>query len=603
MTENEKMIFELLDNYGNALNEREINAAKSSIKKQIANMLLDDLISQGYKQDKAEALVGFLTRDAKKEVDYSDILGKFGGNVVIDKVSGLPLKELYSGYLIYDKYNDDIETLIINGCELKKQLDKNGKYDYDGQKKLVEMLDAFINVTITSLGNQPLATNAYKTYIKEVGTGSTNLMYELIDNRSALKMGEYVSHNVNNLPFVFCNLIQVSSWDKGPTLEEMEKLHNGEYGNISEDDFKLFESYVAWRYMYEVEQELRANGIEPSDYYEMMKELNKEPTIWDKISQKGDEWLTTAYEFLKGVGSDIVDKFNKDKPLNYNLVEAVRVTKKYVATARVTKYDPLILDLDGDGYNIETKELGANFDLDKNGFAEKINWTSRDGFLCLDLNGNGTIDDGGELFGDQTLLADGKRAKNGFEALAQYDSNGDGVIDAGDEIFDSLRVWVDADGNGVTGEGEMKTLAELGITSINLGYENVNVETGTEATIGNTATFTREDGTIGGVGELWVSSDLFDTVDNMSVEVSDEIKELPNVRSIGNVYSLHNAMALDETGELKSLVESFAAEEDVDKRMAIAEQILFFICGANDVAAGSRGAYIDAILLKPIIEW
>ena len=280
-----------------------------------------------------------------------------------------------------------------------------------------------------------------------------------------------------------------------------------------------------------------------------------------------------------------------------NLIQGV---KTGVATARTTRYDPLILDLDGDGYNIETKELGTNFDLDKNNFAEKINWTKKDGFLCLDLNGNGAIDDGGELFGDQTLLADGTRAKNGFEALAQYDSNGDGVIDAGDEVFDSLRVWVDADGSGTSDEGEMKTLAELGITSINLGYENVNAETGTEATIGNTATFTREDGTVGNIGEIWVSSDLFDTVDKVDVEISDSIKELPNVRSIGNVYSLHVAMALDETGELKALVESFAAEEDADKRMAIAEQILYFICGANDVKAGSRGAYMDAKQLAVI---
>ena len=43
-------------------------------------------------------------------------------------------------------------------------------------------------------------------------------------------------------------------------------------------------------------------------------------------------------------------------------------------------FDPLILDLDGDGYNVENKENGTNFDLDKNGFAEKINWTTRDGF-------------------------------------------------------------------------------------------------------------------------------------------------------------------------------------------------------------------------------
>ena len=282
-------------------------------------------------------------------------------------------------------------------------------------------------------------------------------------------------------------------------------------------------------------------------------------------------------------------------------------TRPVLATANVStnaaskiKYDPLILDLDGDGFNVETKENGANFDLDKNGFAEKINWTKKDGFLCLDLNGNGTIDNGGELFGDKTLLADGTTAKNGFEALAQYDGNGDGVIDENDEIFGSLRIWVDADGNGISSEGEMKTLAELGISSINLGYENVNSETGTEATIGNTASFTRVDGTTGGIGELWVSSDLFDTVDKLDIEIPDDIKELPNIRSIGNVYSLHNAMALDETGELKALVENFASEQDLDKRMQIAEQILYFVCGANDVADGSRGSYMDAKQLAVI---
>lgn len=66
---------------------------------------------------------------------------------------------------------------------------------------------------------------------------------------------------------------------------------------------------------------------------------------------------------------------------------------------------------------------------------QKINWTKKDGFLCLDLNGNGTIDNGGELFGDKTLLADGTTAKNGFEALAQYDGNGDGIIDENEIIL------------------------------------------------------------------------------------------------------------------------------------------------------------------------
>ena len=362
--------------------------------------------------------------------------------------------------------------------------------------------------------------------------------------------------------------IEAGNWDLVDQLMGYDDLRKNQ---------EMILAYKTW-----CDQIFGLLGIEnPYNDSEMQKLLSENQDYYDDIME-------------------IYKKIKSGMPIGDIMAEIMGLVDSEVNTAAKTKYDPLIFDLDGDGYNVDKKELGANFDLDKNGFAEKINWTKKDGFLCLDLNGNGAIDDGGELFGDQTLLADGTRAKNGFEALAQYDSNGDGVINAGDEIFDSLRIWVDADGNGVSGEGEMKTLAELGITSISLGYENVNAETDTEATIGNAAAFTREDGTTGSVGELWVSSDLFDTEDRLDIEIPDEIAALPDVKSIGNVYSLHNAMALDETGELKALVESFTAEEDADKRMAIAEQILFFICGASDVEAGSRGKYIDARQLAVI---
>ncbi len=167
----------------------------------------------------------------------------------------------------------------------------------------------------------------------------------------------------------------------------------------------------------------------------------KEAMICRTINEVCDEIITKEeYERLLGIyeSNKLVES---EKTIN----SLVTYAKANVSTARVTRYDPLILDLDGDGFNIEAKKNGTNFDLDKNGFAEKINWTKRDGFLCLDLNGNGTIDNGGELFGDKTLLADGTAAKNGFEALAQYDSNGDGIIDENDEIFSSLRVWTIAE--------------------------------------------------------------------------------------------------------------------------------------------------------------
>lgn len=91
--------------------------------------------------------------------------------------------------------------------------------------------------------------------------------------------------------------------------------------------------------------------------------------------------------------------------------------------------DPLAIDLGALGIELTTLENGVNFDLDKNGFAEKTAWIGlEDGFLCLDRNGNSKIDDGGELFGDQVELSNGAISVSGFEALADFDEDGDGVI-------------------------------------------------------------------------------------------------------------------------------------------------------------------------------
>lgn len=262
--------------------------------------------------------------------------------------------------------------------------------------------------------------------------------------------------------------------------------------------------------------------------------------------------------------------------------------------AEGARVDPLILDLNKDGFDIETKKFGAHFDLNCDGFAEKINWTRKDAILALDKNHNGLIDDGSEVFGDFHLLADGSKAKNGFEALAQYDTNGDGVIDENDEIFDQLRLWVDENGDGVSDQGELKSLKDMHIKAINLDYDYVNQPTGTEALIGNVATFVYEDDTVGNIGEMWVSSDLYDAIEKVIVGVTDMTDGLPNVRSYGKVNSLHAAIVMDETGKLKALVEDFVSETDNDARLAIVEDILHFICHTEDVEDGSRGAYANA---------
>ena len=88
---------------------------------------------------------------------------------------------------------------------------------------------------------------------------------------------------------------------------------------------------------------------------------------------------------------------------------------------------PIILDLDGDGVETVGVKDGAYFDHDGNGFAEQTGWaSSHDGLLVMDRNGDGIINGGKELFGNETLLANGAKAANGFQALAELDSNHDG---------------------------------------------------------------------------------------------------------------------------------------------------------------------------------
>ncbi|MGB6066755.1 MAG: hypothetical protein WBG50_18275 [Desulfomonilaceae bacterium] len=97
--------------------------------------------------------------------------------------------------------------------------------------------------------------------------------------------------------------------------------------------------------------------------------------------------------------------------------------------------DPLILDLNGNGIQTLGMSAGIHFDNDGNGFQELTGWVAQgDGMLMLDKNNNGRLDDGSELFGDFTILPNGTRAANGFQALAYYDANGDGKIDANDPI-------------------------------------------------------------------------------------------------------------------------------------------------------------------------
>ena len=199
---------------------------------------------------------------------------------------------------------------------------------------------------------------------------------------------------------------------------------------------------------------------------------------------------------------------------------------------------------------------------------------SDDGFLALDLNGDGRINNGTELFGNETLLADGSKTGNGFQALAALDSTGDGVVDASDALFTDLRVWRDLNQNGETDEGELSTLVELGVQSLSVAYNDqaFTDEFGNEHR--QVGSYTNSAGQTMGMTDVWFARNLTETKEEV-VEVSAEISELPNALGFGQAHSLHQAMARDESGELQSLVAQFISANSRDERQVLTEKIIF----------------------------
>ena len=161
--------------------------------------------------------------------------------------------------------------------------------------------------------------------------------------------------------------------------------------------------------------------------------------------------------------------------------------------------DPLVINLDTDIAGVSDQKF--LFDIDNDGVKDNISMLDKgSGFLALDRNGDGEINDGSELFGT--------KSGNGFRDLAAYDSDGNGWIDEADPIWDKLLIY----SMNEDGSSSLYGLSEKGVGAVYLGNVSTNyslnniMTNNVNAVIRKTGMFLYENGQAGTVQHLDVAS-------------------------------------------------------------------------------------------------
>ena len=185
-------------------------------------------------------------------------------------------------------------------------------------------------------------------------------------------------------------------------------------------------------------------------------------------------------------------KFDLNLVMQYQYSETSSTSVKLGDATRKT--DPLVINFNGNAAQLSEQRFA--FDLNSDGTKEQINApTSGSGFLALDLNNDGKINNGGELFGPAT--------GNGFNELAKYDSDHNGWIDENDAVFQQLKVWT----KDAAGADKLNSLASLGVGAISLNSiaTPFDIKTATNQLLGSVrsgSVVLNENGSVGTVQQI-----------------------------------------------------------------------------------------------------
>lgn len=153
--------------------------------------------------------------------------------------------------------------------------------------------------------------------------------------------------------------------------------------------------------------------------------------------------------------------------------------------------DPLVLNFEGNVAGLS--DMKFKFDLDADGTEDEISTLAGgNGFLALDLNTDGRINDGSELFGT--------KSGNGFADLSQYDEDGNGFIDENDSVFDRLKIWIkDENGEDVLYNLKEKNVGAIYLGNVNTDFVMRGMEGNVNGALRRSGAFLYEDGSGAGI--------------------------------------------------------------------------------------------------------
>lgn len=188
-------------------------------------------------------------------------------------------------------------------------------------------------------------------------------------------------------------------------------------------------------------------------------------------------------------------EFNVSLTMSRSFSESYFSEEDIVASVPANMVDPLVINLDNNGAGVSDQKF--YFDLDTDGVLDSISrLDSSSGYLSIDLNGDGVINDGSELFGT--------KSGNGFLDLSLYDEDGNGWIDEADSVFSKLLIWTkDENGKDMLYHLKDKGVGALCLQNVSTNFDLKSIKDNTtNGRIRNTGIFLYENGNVGTMQQI-----------------------------------------------------------------------------------------------------